>query len=111
MAGWAGSIGSTWSPKPARRVHAYASEGKRALPLYWRVTGVAAGSRLSVHDAPSASATVVHALASHATCIKLAGGCRKPWCRVRVPSPAGEQTGWVDSKHLAPSDAHCTGQR
>lgn len=76
------------------------------LPAYWRVTG-AAEDGLKVHDEPSSEAPVVHVFAAQASCIKLAGGCRKPWCQVAFPTGSGDRVGWVDSKNLAPSDRSC----
>jgi SH3-like domain-containing protein len=78
------------------------------LPAYWRVTGVAEGESLKVHETPSASAQVVHAFEPQSGCIKLAGGCQKPWCQVKFPGLSGDRVGWVDSKNLAPADASCT---
>lgn len=77
------------------------------LPAYWRVTGVA-DDGLKVHEEPSPQAPVVHVFAAQASCIKLAGGCRKPWCQVAFQTGSGESVGWVDSKNLAPSDRSCT---
>jgi SH3-like domain-containing protein len=79
----------------------------RALPDYWRVIGIAEGERLRVHDRPSASASVVYAFDPHTACIRLAGGCQKPWCGVAIPGAGRDRIGWVDSKHLAPSAAVC----
>jgi SH3-like domain-containing protein len=76
------------------------------LPAYWRVTGVA-DDGLKVHEEPSPQAPVVHVFTAQASCIKLAGGCRKPWCQVAFPTGGGEKVGWVDSKNLAPSDRSC----
>jgi uncharacterized protein YraI len=73
------------------------------LPTYWRVTGVAEGESLKVHEGPSPSASVVHAFEPQSGCIKLAGGCHKPWCQVAFAGLNGDRIGWVDSKHLAPS--------
>ena len=42
-----------------------------------------------------------------AGCIKLAGGCQKPWCQVKFPGLSGDRVGWVDSKHLAPANGTC----
>jgi SH3-like domain-containing protein len=82
---------------------------KRAqLPTYWRVTGVAEGESLKVHDAPSTSALVVHAFEPQSGCIKLAGMCRKPWCQVAFPGLSGDRVGWVDSKNLEPSQETCS---
>ena len=39
-----------------------------------------------------------------AACIKLGGGCQKPWCQVKFPTGGGDRVGWVDSKHLAPAE-------
>lgn len=81
---------------------------KRAnLPAFWRVTGVAEGESLKVHDAPSTTALVVHAFEPQSGCIKLAGTCRKPWCQVAIPGLSGDRMGWVDSKNLAPSQEAC----
>ena len=83
------------------------SRRRRASALscraYWQVTGVAEGESLKVHDAPSSSASVVHAFEPQTGCIKLTGGCQKPWCQVKFPGLSGDRVGWVDSKHLAPS--------
>ena len=82
---------------------------KRArLPSYWQVTGVAEGESLKVHDGPSPAASVVHAFEPQTGCIKLAGGCQKPWCQVKFAGLSGERVGWVDSKHLAPSETTCS---
>jgi uncharacterized protein YraI len=82
---------------------------KRAqLPAYWRVTGVAEGESLKVHDGPSPSTSVVHAFEPQTGCIKLAGGCQKPWCQVKFAGLSGDRVGWVDSKHLAPADTACS---
>jgi uncharacterized protein YraI len=82
---------------------------KRApLPSYWQVTGVAEGESLRVHDGPSPSTSVVHAFEPQTGCIKLAGGCQKPWCQVKFPGQSGERVGWVDSKNLAPSNTACS---
>jgi uncharacterized protein YraI len=77
------------------------------LPAYWRVTGVAAADGLRVHGEPSANAPVVHVFEPQAACIKLAGGCQKPWCQVKFPTGGGDGVGWVDSKHLAPASGAC----
>ena len=77
------------------------------LPSYWQVTGVAEGESLRVHDAPSPTASVVHAFEPDSGCIKLTGGCQKPWCQVKFPGLSGERVGWVDSKHLAPANGTC----
>lgn len=74
---------------------------------YWRVTGVASDDGLKVHGEPSRDAPVVHTFEARAGCIRLAGGCQKPWCQVSFPTSSGERVGWVDSKNLAPSDAYC----
>ncbi len=79
----------------------------RELPTYWRVTGVSQGDTLKVHDGPSAYASVVHAFSAQSGCIRLAGTCQKPWCQVAFPASGGERVGWVDSRHLAPSEAVC----
>jgi uncharacterized protein YraI len=80
----------------------------RNLPTYWRVTGVSQGESLKVHEAPSTDASVVHAFSAQSGCIRLAGSCRKPWCQVAFPVQSGAGVGWVDSRHLAPSDASCS---
>lgn len=77
------------------------------LPAYWQVTGVAEGESLKVRDEPSPSASVVHAFEPQTGCIKLAGGCQKPWCQVKFPGLSGDRVGWVDSQHLAPSITAC----
>ena len=56
------------------------------LPSYWRVT-----ESLKVHDAPSATPSVVHAFEPQTGCVKLAGSCRKPWCQVTFPGLNGDQ--------------------
>lgn len=78
----------------------------RKLPPYWRVTGVEPDG-LKVHGEPSPQAPVVHVFEPQATCIRLAGGCQKPWCQVAFPTGGGDRVGWVDSKNLAPSDRAC----
>jgi uncharacterized protein YraI len=83
------------------------SRRRAQLPPYWRVTGVAEGESLKVRDAPSPQAVVVHAFEPQSGCIKLAGGCQKPWCQVKFPGLSGDRVGWVDSKNLAPADAAC----
>jgi uncharacterized protein YraI len=81
---------------------------QRALmSSYWRVTGIAEGESLRVHDGPSATASVVHAFEPDSGCIKITGGCQKPWCQVKFPGLNGERVGWVDSKHLAPASGTC----
>ena len=80
----------------------------RKLPAYWRVTGVAASDGLKVHGEPSLNAPIVHVFEPQAGCIKLAGGCQKPWCQVRFPTGGGDQVGWVDSKNLAPAGGGCS---
>jgi SH3-like domain-containing protein len=81
---------------------------KRAqLPAYWRVTGIAEGESLKVHDGPSSHASVVHAFEPQSGCIRLAGTCQKPWCQVAFPGLSGDRLGWVDSKHLSPSQEAC----
>jgi SH3-like domain-containing protein len=98
----------------APRARGYVAVGPPAarsgarLPSYWQVTGVAEGESLKVHDAPSPSASVVHAFEPQTGCIKLAGGCQKPWCQVKFPGLSGDRVGWVDSKHLAPSGTSCS---
>src|SRR6478736_2776735 len=89
------------SPEPA------IARQRAQLPSYWRVTGVAEGESLRVHDGPSATASVVHAFEPDSGCIKLTGGCQKPWCQVKFPGLNGERVGWVDSKHLAPASGTC----
>ena len=82
---------------------------KRArLPSYWQVTGVAEGESLKVHEGPSTATPVVHAFEPQTGCIKLAGSCQKPWCQVKFAGLGGERVGWVDSNHLAPSEASCS---
>ena len=49
------------TPRPRKRAQ---------LPPYWRVTGVAEGESLKVHDGPSPSAQVVHAFEPQSGCIK-----------------------------------------
>jgi uncharacterized protein YraI len=78
------------------------------LPAYWRVTGVAEGESLKVHDGPSPSTSVVHAFEPQSGCIRLAGGCQKPWCQVKFPGLSGDRVGWVHSKHLAPAATGCS---
>ena len=78
------------------------------LPPHWRVTGVAPADGLKVHEEPSLQAPVVHVFEPQAACIKLAGGCQKPWCQVKFPTGGGDRVGWVDSKHLAPADGPCS---
>jgi hypothetical protein len=73
------------------------------LPSYWRVT-----ESLKVHDAPSATPSVVHAFEPQTGCVKLAGSCRKPWCQVTFPGLNGDRFGWVDSNHLAPQRSACS---
>jgi uncharacterized protein YraI len=91
---------SNEAAEPAPPRHA---RKRSQLPIYWRVTGVAEGESLKVHEGPSPSASVVHAFEPQSGCIKLAGGCRKPWCQVAFAGLNGDRIGWVDSKHLAPS--------
>jgi uncharacterized protein YraI len=74
---------------------------------YWRVTGVTAADGLRVHGEPSLDAPVVHVFEAQSGCIRLAGGCQKPWCQVRFPTGAGDRIGWVDSKYLAPAEGPC----
>ena len=78
------------------------------LPNYWQVTGMAEGESLKVHDAPSATAPVVHAFEPQTGCIKLAGSCQRPWCQVAFPGLSGDRAGWVDSNHLAPAPSACS---
>jgi uncharacterized protein YraI len=75
---------------------------------YWRVTGVASADGLRVHGEPSLDAPVVHVFEAQSACIRLAGGCRKPWCQVKFSTGAGERIGWVDSKYLVPAEGPCT---
>jgi uncharacterized protein YraI len=77
------------------------------LPAHWRVTGVAPADGLKVHEEPSLQAAVVHVFEPQSACIKLAGGCQKPWCQVKFPTGGGDRVGWVDSKHLTPADGPC----
>jgi uncharacterized protein YraI len=113
VSGWVNGayLAPEWTPgqgAEGREALAPAHRRKRAaLPGYWQVTGVAEGQSLRVHEGPSASASVVHAFAPHSACIRLAGGCQKPWCRVTFRGAHGAQVGWVDSNHLAPSHAAC----
>ena len=83
------------------------ARNRAPLPSYWQITGVAEGESLKVHDGPSPSASVVHAFEPQTGCIKLTGGCQKPWCQVKFPGLSGDRVGWVDSKHLAPADGAC----
>ena len=78
-----------------------------SLPSHWRVTGVAAADGLKVHEQPSPQAPVVHVFEPTAACIKLGGGCQKPWCQVKFPTGGGDRVGWVDSKHLVPAEGLC----
>ena len=88
-------------PRPTR-------DRRRAqLPSRWKVTGVAEGESLKVHDSPSGDGAVVHAFEPQSSCIKLTGACRKPWCQVAFPGLSGDRVGWVDSKHLAPASEAC----
>jgi hypothetical protein len=80
---------------------------KSLAETFWRVTGVSPADGLKVHGEPSRDAPVVHTFQAHSGCIRLAGGCQKPWCQVSFPTSAGERIGWVDSKNLAPSEAYC----
>ncbi len=80
---------------------------RRLSQAYWRVTGVAAADGLKVHGEPSLNAPVVHVFEAQSGCIRLAGGCQKPWCQVKFPTGGGERIGWVDSKNLAPSGGPC----
>ena len=77
------------------------------LPSHWRVTGVAPADGLKVHEQPSPQAPVVHVFEPTAACIKLGGGCQKPWCQVKFPTGGGDRVGWVDSKHLVPAEGLC----
>jgi SH3-like domain-containing protein len=114
--GWVNGYYLAAEPAVAGYVRGYVAEEpvaprprKRAqLPAYWRVTGVAEGESLKVHDTPSPSASVVHAFEPQSGCIKLAGSCQKPWCQVKFPGLSGDRVGWVDSKHLVPTDATCS---
>ena len=72
------------------------------------MTGVAEGESLKVHDGPSSATPVVHAFKPQTGCIKLAGSCQKPWCQVKFAGLNGERVGWVNSKHLAPSETTCS---
>ena len=78
------------------------------LPAYWRVTGVAADDGLKVHGEPSPGSPVVHVFEAQSACIRLAGGCQKPWCQVKFPSGGGDRVGWVDSKNLVPAEGGCS---
>jgi uncharacterized protein YraI len=113
MSGWVNGAYLAAEPAEASIEHRPAAaessaHAPRNLPAYWRVTGVVEGETLKVHDGPSPYASVVHAFASRSGCIKLAGSCRKPWCQVAFPAQSGERVGWVDSRHLTPSDASCS---
>jgi uncharacterized protein YraI len=77
------------------------------LPTYWQVTGVADGESLKVREAPSATASVVHAFEPQSGCIKLAGSCQKPWCQVAFPGLNGDRLGWVNANNLTPSHSAC----
>ena len=77
------------------------------LPSYWQVTGVAEGESLKVHEAPSSTASVVHAFEPQSVCIRLAGSCQKPWCQVTFPGLNGDRLGWVNANNLAPSRSAC----
>ena len=77
------------------------------LPSHWRVTGVAPAERLKVHQQPSPQAPVVHVFEPTAGCIRLGGGCQKPWCQVKFPTGGGDRVGWVDAKHLVPAHGPC----
>ena len=77
------------------------------LPSYWQVTGVAEGESLKVHEAPSSTASIVHAFEPQSVCIKLAGSCQKPWCQVTFPGLNGDRLGWVNANNLAPSRSAC----
>jgi SH3-like domain-containing protein len=90
-------------PAPVRPARKHAQ-----LPAYWRVTGVAEGESLKVHEGPSQYASVVHAFEPQSGCIRLSGTCRKPWCQVAFAGLNGDRVGWVDSKHLAPAEGACT---
>ena len=102
------------APAVAPRARGYVAveppvaRNRARLPSYWRVTGVAEGESLRVHEEPSTAASVVHAFEPQTGCIKLAGGCQKPWCQVKFPGLSGDRVGWVDSKHLAPSETACS---
>ena len=97
------------APSPERPAEPVAPPRKLShLPAYWRVTGVAASDGLKVHGEPSSDAAVVHVFEAQAACIRLTGGCKKPWCQVKFQTGGGEQTGWVDSNKLSPSDGHCS---
>ena len=70
------------------------------------------GANFGSHTIPMAQFVgptgAVHAFEPQSGCIKLAGGCQKPWCQVKFPGLSGDRVGWVDSKHLAPSNAACS---
>ncbi|HKD56685.1 MAG TPA: SH3 domain-containing protein [Hyphomicrobiaceae bacterium] len=87
-------------PLPAARKHG-------RLPSYWQVTGMPEGESLKVHEAPSTTATVVHAFEPQSACIKLAGSCQKPWCQVMFPGLNSDRLGWVNAHNLAPSHRAC----
>ena len=93
--------------QPAEPAAALLPRKLPSLPAYWRVTGVAADDGLKVHGEPSSNAPVVHVFEARAGCIRLAGGCQKPWCQVKFPTGGGDQVGWVDSQNLVPSDGAC----
>jgi SH3-like domain-containing protein len=92
---------------PPQRARGYVAK-HGPLPNYWQVTGVGEGESLKVHDAPSATASVVHAFEPQTVCIKLASGCQKPWCQVTFPGLNGDRVGWVNANHLAPSHSACS---
>jgi hypothetical protein len=78
-----------------------------AVPKHWRVTGVAANAVLMVRSGPKEEAPVVYVYSPRATCIVYIGNCEKPWCQVQYPTEQGPRTGWVDARHLTPSDEAC----
>jgi uncharacterized protein YraI len=112
MSGWVNAAFLAAEPAQASTEERYSAveppaRPPRDLPTYWRVTGVSLGDTLKVHDGPSAYASVVHAFSAQSGCIRLAGTCQKPWCQVAFPASGGERVGWVDSRHLSPSEAVC----
>jgi len=100
-------------PVPPERARGYVAVAPPTLrkhgrlPSYWQVTGVAEGESLKVHEAPSSTASVVHAFEPQSACIKLAGSCQKPWCQVMFPGLNGDRLGWVNANNLAPSRSAC----
>src|SRR5262249_26572738 len=101
-------------PVPPERARGYVAAApptprrRGRLPSYWRVTGVAEGESLKVHEAPSSTASVIHAFEPQSACIKLAGSCQKPWCQVTFPGLNGDRLGWVNANNLAPSRSACS---